>query len=568
MKRKMNKNRYYRIALICMLSPCTTACTNTASIEKENVETTKITTEVNIDTSNLFSNRDLSGDYDAAKCANITLSDEGCKTDSKNVLVDGSVITITGEGDYILNGVLSDGQIVVDVDKTEKVQLVLDGVNITSKTSAAIYVKKADKVFVTLADGTENILANGDVFEAVDDNQIDAVIFSKDDLTLNGTGALSIQSPVGHGIVSKDDLVVTSGKYQISASSHGITGKDSVAVADGDFYITAGKTAIKSVNDDDITMGNVYIMGGKYTLSAGTNGINALNTIQVSDGEIVVEQSYEGLEARVINLSGGEITITAQDDGLNATDKRTDTGADLDIDRSRETDAENSAAEKNLRGEHSGMSKSNPEASINISGGVIHIDAEGDGVDSNGTLSVSGGELYVMGPASGQNSALDYDMTAVISGGIVVAAGQSGMAQNFGADSTQGAILVNTQEQNAAGSDIILLDSDGKELIAWTMQKSYNSVVISCPEIQTGKTYAIITGEISTSVTMDGLIYGEDSGFGGGKQGFRKGERPEGMSEPPSFKEGERLEGMPEHPELKERERPEGVQKPSDIKEL
>lgn len=551
MKRKMNKNRYCGIAVICMFSLYTTACANTASIEKENVEDTKMTTEVNIDTSNLFSNRDLSGDYDAAKCATITLSDEGCKTDSKNVLVDGSVITITGEGDYILNGALSDGQIVVDVDKTEKVQLVLDGVNITSKTSAAIYIKKADKVFVTLADGTENILANGGVFEAVDDNQIDAVIFSKDDLTLNGTGALSIQSPVGHGIVSKDDLVVTSGKYQISASSHGMTGKDSVAIADGDFHIAAGKAAIKSVNDDDITMGNVYIMGGKYTLSAGTDGINALNTIQVSGGEIVVEQSYEGLEARVIDLSGGEITITAQDDGLNATDKRTNTDADLNIDKSRETDTESSVTEKNLRGGHGGMSKSNPEASINISGGVICINAEGDGVDSNGTLSVSGGELYVMGSASGQDSALDYDMTAVISGGIVVAAGQSGMVQNFGADSTQGAILVNTQEQNAAGSDIILLDSDGKELVAWTMQKSYNSVIISCPEIQTGETYAIITGEISTSVTMDGLIYGESGGFGGGRQGFRKGERPEGMSE---------------HPEFKERERPEGVKEPSDIK--
>jgi len=551
MKRKMNKNRYCGIAVICMFSLYTTACANTASIEKENVKDTKMTTEVNIDTSNLFSNRDLSGDYDAAKCANITLSDEGCKTDSKNVLVDGSVITITGEGDYILNGALSDGQIVVDVDKTEKVQLVLDGVNITSKTSAAIYVKKADKVFVTLADGTENILANGGVFEAVDDNQIDAVIFSKDDLTLNGTGALSIQSPVGHGIVSKDDLVVTSGKYQISASSHGMTGKDSVAIADGDFHIAAGKAAIKSVNDDDITMGNVYIMGGKYTLSAGTDGINALNTIQVSGGEIVVEQSYEGLEARVIDLSGGEITITAQDDGLNATDKRTNTDVDLDIDKSRETDTESSVTEKNLRGGHGGMSQSNPEASINISGGVICINAEGDGVDSNGTLSVSGGELYVMGSASGQDSALDYDMTAVISGGIVVAAGQSGMVQNFGADSTQGAILVNTQKQNAAGSNIILLDSDGKELVAWTMQKSYNSVVISCPEIQIGETYAIITGEISTSVTMDGLIYGESDGFGGGRQGFRKGERPEGMSE---------------HPEFKERERPEGVKEPSDIK--
>lgn len=551
MKRKMNKNRYCGIAVICMFSLYTTACANTASIEKENVEDTKMTTEVNIDTSNLFSNRDLSGDYDAAKCATITLSDAGSKTDSKNVLVDGSVITITGEGDYILNGALSDGQIVVDVDKTEKVQLVLDSVNITSKTSAAIYVKKADKVFVTFADGTENILANGGVFEAVDDNQIDAVIFSKDDLTLNGTGALSIQSPVGHGIVSKDDLVVTSGKYQISASSHGMTGKDSVAIADGDFHIAAGKAAIKSVNDDDITMGNVYIMGGKYTLSAGTDGINALNTIQVSGGEIVVEQSYEGLEARVIDLSGGEITITAQDDGLNATDKRTNTDADLNIDKSRETDTESSVTEKNLRGGHGGMSKSNPEASINISGGVICINAEGDGVDSNGTLSVSGGELYVMGSASGQDSALDYDMTAVISGGIVVAAGQSGMVQNFGADSTQGAILVNTQKQNAAGSDIILLDSDGKELVAWTMQKSYNSVVISCPEIQIGETYAIITGEISTSVTMDGLIYGESDGFGGGRQGFRKGERPEGMSE---------------HPEFKERERPEGVKEPSDIK--
>lgn len=566
MKRKMNKNRYCGIAVICMFSLYTTACANTASIEKENVEDTKMTTEVNIDTSNLFSNRDLSGDYDAAKCATITLSDEGSKTDSKNVLVDGSVITITGEGDYILNGALSDGQIVVDVDKTEKVQLVLDGVNITSKTSAAIYVKKADKVFVTLADGTENILANGGVFEAVDDNQIDAVIFSKDDLTLNGTGALSIQSPVGHGIVSKDDLVVTSGKYQISASSHGMTGKDSVAIVDGDFHITAGKAAIKSVNDDDITMGNVYIMGGKYTLSAGTDGINALNTIQVLGGEIVVEQSYEGLEARVIDLSGGEITITAQDDGLNATDKRINTDADLDIDKSNETGTESSVTEKNLRGGHGGMSKSNPEASINISDGVICINAEGDGVDSNGTLSVSGGELYVMGPASGQDSALDYDMTAVISGGIVVAAGQSGMAQNFGADSTQGAILVNTQKQNAAGSDIILLDSDGKELVAWTMQKSYNSVVISCPEIQIGETYAIITGEISTSVTMDGLIYGESGGFGGGRQGFRKGERPEGMSESPNFKDGERPEGMPEHPEFKERERQEGVKEPSDIK--
>jgi len=117
--------------------------------------------------------------YETSKCENITLSDAGCTTTSQNVLIDGSVVTVTGEGDYLLNGMLSDGQIIIDVDKTEKVQLVLNGVDITSKTSAAIYVKNADKVFVTLADNTENTLANDGVFEAVDDNNIDAVIFSE-----------------------------------------------------------------------------------------------------------------------------------------------------------------------------------------------------------------------------------------------------------------------------------------------------------------------------------------------------------------------------------------------------
>ncbi len=549
----INKKQSYKIAVVCVFSLLITACAstvpkeNTDNIEAvasiESAETIKTTTEVNVDTSSLFSNRDLSGEYETSKCENITLSDAGCTTTSQNVLIDGSVVTVTGEGDYLLNGMLSDGQIIIDVDKTEKVQLVLNGVDITSKTSAAIYVKNADKVFVTLADNTENILANDGVFEAVDDNNIDAVIFSKEDLTLNGTGALSIHSPAGHGIVSKDDLVITNGMYEITAASHGMTGKDSVAIADGNFYITGGKAAIKSVNDDDTTLGNVYIVGGKYTLSAGSDGINALNTIQVSGGEIVVEQSYEGLEARVIDLSGGEITITAQDDGLNATDKRTSADENTDTDKS--------TVDKSFRGGHGGMSQSNPEASIQISGGIIRVNAEGDGVDSNGTLSVSGGELYVMGSSSGKDSALDYDMEGIICGGIVVAAGQSSMAQNFGANSTQGTILVNTQEQNAAGSDIKLFDSKGKELIAWTTQKGYNSVVISCPEIQTGETYTIKTGETSTEITMDGLIYGESGGFGGGRQGFKKGERPEGMPESPNFKREKRPETTPELPDGK-----------------
>ncbi len=525
----MHKKRYFMIAVICALSLCAVSCGS--AMEPDN------TVNAAAKETQLFSDRDLSGEYDAAACDSITLSDAGCTTDSKKVTIDGSVITITGEGDYLLEGALSDGRIVVDVDKNEKVQLVLNGVALTSKTSAAIYVKKADKVFITLADGTKNTLANGGTFEAVDDNNIDAVIFSKDDLTLNGTGELSVNAPAGHGIVSKNDLVVTNGTYEITASSHGMTGKDSVAVADGNFYITAGKAAVKSVNDDDLTQGNVSVTGGAFTLSAGSDGITALNELNISGGRIVIDALNEGLEARVLNLSGGEFEIKAQNDGLNATDKRTD----IDTGTNTETDAETAAdTEKNFRG--GGKGKSHPQASINISGGVIRIDAEGDGVDSNGSFYMSGGELYVAGPSSGGDSALDYDIEASISGGIVVAAGQSGMAQNFGEASTQGAILVNTSAQNAAGSDIVLLDSEGKELLAWTMQKSYNSVVISTPEIQAGSSYTVKTGDLSTAVTMEGLIYGEGGGFGGGRQGFKTGERPEGKPELSDFQEGGRLE--------------------------
>lgn len=498
--------------LICMI---TTACEkntdmsatdtqgiNTDSNSDNNAVTVDAsTTATFINTSEIFSNRDLSGEYDESKCDKITLSDMGSSSDSKGVVIDGNTVTITKEGDYILSGTLSGGMVIVDVDKTEKVQLVLSGVNINSDTSAAVYIKSADKVFMTLADITENTLSNGGSFTAIDDNNIDAVIFSKGDLTLNGTGSLMITSPVGHGIVSKDDLVITNGNYDITASSHGLSGKDSVAIADGNFNIEAGKDAIHSANDDDDTAGNVYIGGGTYVFNVESDGISAINEINITGGSISIDKSYEGIEGRSINISGGKVDITSSDDGLNATDKRGTTDNDI------------GGNSKDFRGGM--MNDTQSDANIHISGGIININAEGDGIDSNGYIMVSGGEVYVAGPSNGGNGALDYGIDAMISGGIIVAAGQSNMAQNFGHDSTQGSILVNTQKQNAAGSDITLLDSDGNTLVAWTMEKSYNSVVVSCPEITAGKSYTLITDETTTDITMDGLIYGDGFGFGG-----------------------------------------------------
>jgi hypothetical protein len=538
----MKKFKY--IAAIMVASMIFTACANKTADTSDEALTKEssddgtnvsagestITQSSIINQDKLFSNRDLSGEYDVSECESITLSDNASKTSaSKGVTISENTITITKEGDYIIEGTLSDGMIIVDVDDSEKVQLVLNGVSINSETSAAIFVKNADKVFVTLASGTTNTLSNGGEFvvlEGMEDTtaNIDAVIFSKDDLTLNGTGTLEINSPAGHGVVSKNDLVITGGTYNITAASHGFSGKDSVAVADGTFNVTAGKDGIHSENDDDDEVGYIYIADGSFNFDVESDGMSAVNEIYVAGGNIVVTKSYEGLEARLINIMGGTIDITSSDDGLNATDKRSE--------ESGESTSGDNFGFKGGFGGGGPMGDTQDEANINITGGVININAEGDGVDSNGYFTMSGGELYVTGPSNGGNGALDYGIDATITGGIVVAAGQSDMAVNFGSDSTQGSILVNTSSQNEAGTKIVLTDSAGNNLIEWTMEKRYNSVVISCPEIVDGGTYTVSMGDNTTEVTMDGLIYGSGfdmghGGFGGGGFGGKRGNREE-----------------------------------------
>lgn len=206
------------------------------------------------------------------------------ETASTGVSISGNIITITKEGTYVLSGALSEGQIVVDADSA-KVQLVLDNADITCASSAAIYVKNADKAFITLAEGSENILMNTAEYEAIDDNNINAVIFSKDDLTLNGKGTLTINSEYGHGIVSKDDLKLVGGTYNITAKNHALSGKDSVRIAAGTYNLTSGKDGIHSENADDDENGFVYIASGDFTIESTGDGIDASYVVQIDDGD-------------------------------------------------------------------------------------------------------------------------------------------------------------------------------------------------------------------------------------------------------------------------------------------
>ncbi len=557
--------------------------------ETKNVSDTK----TDIDISDMFTDRDLEIGYDEEAGTVITLSGDSAACTSDSVNISDGVITISEEGTYILSGTLDDGMVIVDTDDTEKVQLVLNGVDITSSDSAAIYVLSADKVFVTTAAGSENTLTNGGEYVSIDDNNIDAVIFSKSDLTLNGSGLLTINAVAGHGIVSKDDLVLTSGTYEITAASHGLSGKDSVRIANGTYTINSGKDGIHAENADDADLGFLYIAGGTFqitsegdgmsaesyllveagtytietgggsgtvssqnnmqkfefettgqdassdadnttstkgikatvdliindgsftidsaddsfhsngnlTINGGTfeiasgdDGIHADSAVVISDGTIIITQSYEGIEGLSIDIDGGDIVLTASDDGLNAAGGNDSSG---------------------FGGRGNDIFAVTEGAYIKISGGTLCINASGDGIDSNGDLYVGGGETYVYGPTNGGNGALDYSGEAVISGGIFWALGDSGMAQNFGTSSTQGVMMVITDSEEA-GSTVSLSDSSGNELVSCQAAKAYNCVIISCPEIIQGLAYTLSAGSYTTEITMDSLVYGSDTGMGGG----------------------------------------------------
>lgn len=458
-----------------------------------------------LDTSDMFSDRDKEVGFDEDSDTVITLDGDTASCISDAVKITGSTVTITDEGTYILSGSLNNGSIVVEAEDTDKLQLVLNGVDITCETSAAIYIKQADKVFITLASGTENQLETSGAFVSIDDNNIDGVIFSKDDLTMNGSGSLTLECANGHGIVSKDDLVFAGGTYRINVRDHGISGKDSVRIAAGTFDITAGEDGIHSENDDDMTLGFVYIADGDITITVGDDGIHAGNQVLIENGAVTITECEEGIEGLTVDIAGGNVTVNANDDGLNATD--------------------GSSSETNMNAPANPF-EATENAYIKISGGVLKVTAYGDGIDSNGAFYVTGGETYVSGPENSGNSSLDYTSTGIITGGIFVAAGPGGMAMNFGNGSAQGAMMVNLNTTQQAGSEIILTDASGKQLISFSPETKYNCVIISTPDVQAGNTYTLTAGEESTAVEMTDTIYGSGGMMGG--HGGMGGQMPGG----------------------------------------
>lgn len=517
-----------------------------------------------------FSDRDFDASYDEAAATAITLSDGGSSVSGSGATVSGSTITITEAGVYVVSGSLSDGQIVVDAADDAKVQIVLAGATVEHADGAALLVKSADKVFLTLADGTENALATtGSFTDADEDENVDSCIFSKADLTIQGTGALSVTCAEGHGIVSKDELTVTGGEISVESAGHALQAKDSLAVGGGTLTLAAGTDALHCENDEDTEKGWIFISGGTITAEAASDGVDAGNfleidggTLEISAGDdglhaeygavvnggtIAVTQSYEALEGSYVTVTGGTLSLVSSDDGINAAGEPTEGAGTEDAggmaaapsiqDSGNASGGMPSASGGQSMGgadtAPSGMAgggadgmEADDTASVTITGGTIEIVAGCDGIDSNGDLTIEGGAVYVSGPEDGGNGSLDYAGTGMISGGALICAGSAGMAQTLEAGGSQGVAMVSLS--GSAGDTISITDSAGTVLASMAVKASYECVIVSCSGMVEDGTYSVTNGSDSVEVTLDGLSYSESGTFGGGGMG-QEGGIPSGM---------------------------------------
>ena len=568
----MNKRIISLTLSVLLAATLLTGCADTAQTSAAQTEDTTINDTATAAASasatdeSMFTTRDKEIGYSLSESTVITLSDNASSVSGSGASVSGNTVTISEEGTYVLTGTLSDGQIVVDAEDSAKLQIVLNGVSITNDSSAAIYIKQADKVFITTASETENTLATSGEFAAIDDNNIDAVIFSKTDLTLNGAGSLVVNAAYGHGIVSKDDLAVTSGSYEITAAEQGISGKNSVRIADGEISIVSGTDGIHSEDEDDATHGFVYIEDGDITISAEDDGVHADNYLKICGGTIDVTNSYEGLEGLSIDISGGDIAVVSSDDGLNASDgsgqtemgaqdmrmtqgqrptgtdqatsatqstgtaqttsatQSTDTAQTTSATQSTDTAQSTSAAQSTDTAQSTSAapqmdSTASSACSITISGGTLTVNAGGDGIDSNGTLTISGGTTIVYGPTDNANAALDFNGAAVITGGTLMASGSSGMLESFDSSSTQCSIVYALSGSQKAGTAVALSDSDGNVILSFTPEKAFTALSLTAPSLKQGETYTLTVGTESYTIELSASTYSNGGGMGGNMGG-------------------------------------------------
>ena len=473
-----------------------------------------------LDAQTHYTNEDLTWDSSDEKTidlANPTATD--------GVSVENGTITITSGGTYRLTGEYS-GQVKIEAAKTDTVRLVLDNAKITNSTGAAINVVSAAEAIIYTAAGTTNTVADGANYTATGDDDPDAAIYSTANLTLTGEGSLSVKGAYEEGIHTTGGLVIASGTLEVNAANTGIKGKDYVDITGGIVNVTAAQDGIKSTNTDDESMGFTRLSAGSVTISAGDDGLKAPRTLEISGGTLNIEKSNEGIEAQYINILDGDVTVNSTDDGINASLK--DSSSDTSSDTTSGTATTGQQTQQNQNGQaqqapagggaapggsqdSTGQNQNMPQpptdgampgggggtfevvdAAINISGGTVTVNAEGDGIDSNGTATFSGGTVTVNGPAAGGNNALDSNGDLLLNGGTVTTGSTADMFEAPSSASTSGYLKITDSSALTQGSTVQVTDSSGTVVANYKITTSgVQLVLVSNKNIVKGQDYKV-----------------------------------------------------------------------------
>ncbi len=513
-----------------------------------------------------YSTKDLAAYTPTDALTEITLSEES--------------VTISEAGIYLISGTLENGQIIVDAPKEADVILILDGVDITSIDSAPVLVKQADKLIISLAEGSENTLTDLDSGSLDEEDFVaEAVIYSKEDLTITGSGSLTVNAHRNNGIQGKDDVTLISGNIIIHSVDDGIVGKDSLVIKDASVTIISEGDGLKSTNDESEDVGYIAIEGGEIAIQAQLDAVQSAGSLLITGGDFVLttgsgtyseEVSRKGMKtARNLTVTGGNFTLRASDDALHSDDSLLiDGGSFLIATADDALHADNTLSirsgsitiEQAYEGIESAMisvsggiidmvtsddgfnaseggagsegffrnaapTQGGSNALLQISGGMISLTAGGDGLDSNGSILMSGGEVTVYGPTDNANGSIDYDYSFTMSGGLLITAGSSGMVQSPSESSSQLSVVMTYSSTQASGTAVTLLDSEGNAVASVTPNTSFQTVLFSTSDIEEGSSFTIVTdGEQTVSFTAgDGSTWLNESGVTTASNGMAGG---------------------------------------------
>lgn len=410
MKCKTKKRLAMLLALITVLSAAS-GCSKNEGSSSESQSQNASATESMIDTS--FDAADLDVGYDESSSCTVLLNGDSAEISGSGAEFSDGNLIISAAGTYVLSGTISDGQIIVDVDKESDIKLVFNGINVSCSDNAALFINKADKVTITLESGSENTLSDGQEYSLDEDtSNVDGTIFCRSDLTLNGSGTLNITANYKHGIVCKDDLVIADGNYTVNSASGGIYGKDSIKINSGNFIVNAGTNGIKSSNTEDADKGYIYINGGTFDITAGTDGIEAESVLSIENGTFNIvtgggsdnaSMTSDGQPNNDWGNWGGRNNNMTPPDGMTAPGENAGEMTPPDRQNTEITAAANTSEEYFTAVSSESSDESSSESTsakavkagseLNIKGGEMTIDSSDDSIHCNGNVNISGGTL-------------------------------------------------------------------------------------------------------------------------------------------------------------------------------